>query len=1420
MSRPKKPELKLTGNVAENFKNFEMRFNDYCIESEYRDLSKDPDTEKTTYYKKPIIEISALRSAMPDEALQVIRYTIEPQIPDADKKKPWVWMDKLRVHYAGSAATSLLTDRFKYWTTNQSPHESVQDWETRVRQTGSLCNYGALTDQMCRDKFIFGLHDSDIRTELLKCHLKPDKTEKALSDVVREARALESARQTNKLIGDANKSIEENVNWVTKKAHRDMKLKREPGTCQWCGDRRGPHPWKDCPANGRTCMRCSGNDHFARVCLEAPNQQSQTYQPSRGRGRGRGGPQANQRGRGTYRRDQPRYQQRGPSASTPVNALQSDELQEFYTDDGVPEDDYQYDCYAIEPSTSSKTARRGKKYFAHLALSKDGHSYKDVRIQIDSAASMNTIPEKLIKGAFPAIEMKRSPYLLSPYMNTKPFRPLGQVELVCERGGKFHSLLFQVIADKDIGDKPALISGEDSEALGLLRIEADEILCVSTELGDAEDRETPTFRIVKRINKQEDNSALPKGEGLEQGASRPATVPARKKLGAPGQLTKENILEQYKDSFEGLGNLGPPVHFELRQDIAPVQMPVHRVPVAKREKEKAALDRYVELGIMSKVDEPTPWCSNALIRETPKKVRVCIDPSQTINKAILRPVFQIPTLNEHLHKLCNAKCFSLVDVREGFLHIPLDEESSFLTTMHTSYGRYRWLCLPFGVSSAPEEFQKRLLDALEGLEGIICIADDILVYGEGDTKEDALKDHDRRLVALMERCVSKNIKLNAEKFKFKLREVKFMGNVITDNGMRPDPDKVSAITQMPTPTDKAGLLRFIGMANYLSPYCKNLSAEIQPLRMLTKEGMAFLWSETQEEAFRKAKSLIASAPTLMYYDLHKPVILQVDASEKGLGGALLQLNDEGFPQPVAFTSCSMNQTEQRYSQIEKECLAICQGFHKFDQWLYGKSDITVHTDHKPLETILKKPLNKAPARLQKMIMTLQRYSFKLEYRKGTSLLIADTLSRAALTSSVRTKVTGFNVFRADFEVVERDPKLTLHSESEIILETASDPTLSGLYRIISEGWPECRDNIPLALRPYWGYRDELSINNGAIYKGLAVLVPPSMVKHMLEKIHANHLGGESNYRMARDVLFWPGMRKAIKDMCESCDTCARYGTAAPKEPMQSLPIPTRAWDIVSQDLFSFEKEDYLVTVCHFSDWIEVDKLPDTLSTTVVERTKGHFSRYGIPSIVHTDNGPQFISREYKDLSSNCNFRHTTSSPYYAKGNGRAEAAVKVAKAMLKKSEDFQLALLLYRNTPPAGHTYSPAQRMLCRRTRSTLPTSDNLLNPQPIDPKVVQEDISAKRRASRAQYDKSAGLEHKSLSVGDYAYLKPPPNRRGQPWTYGQISKMEGPRSYTIVTPHGQMRRNRVHVRPAAPPPHNYNPRLNAPPRASKFPFG
>ncbi|XP_048251811.1 uncharacterized protein K02A2.6-like [Haliotis rufescens] len=295
--------------------------------------------------------------------------------------------------------------------------------------------------------------------------------------------------------------------------------------------------------------------------------------------------------------------------------------------------------------------------------------------------------------------------------------------------------------------------------------------------------------------------------------------------------------------------------------------------------------------------------------------------------------------------------------------------------------------------------------------------------------------------------------------------------------------------------------------------------------------------------------------------------------------------------------------------------------------------------------------------------------------------------------------------------------------------------------------------------------------------------------------------------MAREVLFWPGMRNSIHDMCSACGTCAQYGNEAPREPMKSLPIPTMSWQIISQDLFAFEKKTYLVTVCHFSDWIEVDELEDTLSATVIAKTKAHFSRYGIPSVCHTDNGPQFISKEYEDFAQQYHFKHTTSSPYHPQGNGKAESAVKVAKAMMKKSDDKELAFLNYRNSPQKGHTYSPAQRMMNRRTRTLLPTPNQLLQPQVVDPEIVYREIRGKRISSKTQYDRLSGTEHEPIETGSYVYAKPPPNQRGKPWAYGQVIHKDNTRSYKIKTPGSTLRRNRVQIKPAAAPPpsNNYN---------------
>ena len=239
------------------------------------------------------------------------------------------------------------------------------------------------------------------------------------------------------------------------------------------------------------------------------------------------------------------------------------------------------------------------------------------------------------------------------------------------------------------------------------------------------------------------------------------------------------------------------------------------------------------------------------------------------------------------------------------------------------------------------------------------------------------------------------------------------------------------------------------------------------------------------------------------------------------------------------------------------------------------------------------------------------------------------------------------------------------------------------------------------------------------------MIPQSMQAEMLLKIHANHFGPVSNVCMAREVLFWPRMRQAVFDMCNRCSTCAQYGSKSTKEPMRSLPIQTPPWQVISQDIFMHRQKAYLVTVCHFADWIEVDDLDDILATSVINKTKAHFVRFGIPRISHTDNGPQFTSKDYMDFASQFWFTHTISSPYHSQGNGQAAAAVKVSESMLKKSDDFQIALLNYRNTPPKGHTYSPAQRMVSHRTRMTLPTPDHLLEPMSINRDTVSTEIKA-----------------------------------------------------------------------------------------------
>ena len=281
----------------------------------------------------------------------------------------------------------------------------------------------------------------------------------------------------------------------------------------------------------------------------------------------------------------------------------------------------------------------------------------------------------------------------------------------------------------------------------------------------------------------------------------------------------------------------------------------------------------------------------------------------------------------------------------------------------------------------------------------------------------------------------------------------------------------------------------------------------------------------------------------------------MDASEDAVGGVLLQ-ND----QPVCFTSHRLSNTEKNYAQIEKEFLAIVSCMDKWHQYLYGKRDITVHTDHQQLETIFKKPLCKAPRRLQRMMLKLQRYQFSVRYKKRKELYVADTLSRAPVADyhSAANAKQEYEVFRLEIAEMDIEPnRITSETMQRIKQETAKDLVLASLCDVVASGWHAEREETPEHLRQFWSFRDEISVYDGVVYYSHQVIVPSSLREEMLHKIHKAQQGAKSSITRARESLFWSGMQAAIKEKCLSCGLCPQYVSERPQEPMKSHTIPIR-----------------------------------------------------------------------------------------------------------------------------------------------------------------------------------------------------------------------------------------------------------------------
>ncbi|XP_044166875.1 uncharacterized protein K02A2.6-like [Acropora millepora] len=284
-----------------------------------------------------------------------------------------------------------------------------------------------------------------------------------------------------------------------------------------------------------------------------------------------------------------------------------------------------------------------------------------------------------------------------------------------------------------------------------------------------------------------------------------------------------------------------------------------------------------------------------------------------------------------------------------------------------------------------------------------------------------------------------------------------------------------------------------------------------------------------------------------------------------------------------------------------------------------------------------------------MIMRLQKYDYEVQHERGTNLYLADTLSRAYLPTTVHP--TG-----AEFENINAAAFLPVSTSRlrEIQQATEDDENLQALKAIILRGWPDDRSQLPEQTTPYFSMRDELSLHDGVIFRGQRIVVPVSLRKDMKQKLHASHLGTESCLRRARETIFWPNMNAELKEMIAASETCRTYETSHLKESLMPHKIPNRPWEQVAVDLFELNKKEYMITVDYYSNFWEIDRLTSTTSSAVVLKLKNHFARYGCPNRLISDNGPQFVSSEFRKFANDWDFEHRTSSPGNSKANGKVE----------------------------------------------------------------------------------------------------------------------------------------------------------------------
>ncbi|CAB0007785.1 unnamed protein product, partial [Nesidiocoris tenuis] len=628
----------------------------------------------------------------------------------------------------------------------------------------------------------------------------------------------------------------------------------------------------------------------------------------------------------------------------------------------------------------------------------------------------------------------------------------------------------------------------------------------------------------------------------------------------------EQLIQKFAVLFkDGTGKINTTkavVH--MKPGAVPRVCKPRRVPFAVQDAVAKELDRLVAEDILEVVDPtitPIEWASPIVVAvKANGKIRICADFKITINPFIHSDPHPLPTFEDLVTKLTGGQQFSVIDLKDAYLQMEVEEQSRKYFVIATHKGYFRYKRLPFGVTFAPGLFQRTMDNLLMGLEGVACLLDDIIITGR--TRD----EHMSRLETVLERLSTAGLRVQKAKCKWFQNEVTYIGHKLNKDGMQPTTSHLEAIVKMPEPSSVKELRAFLGSINYYSRFIPNLQSECTPLYDLLKKRTTWRWTEIESSAIKKLKSLLTSTTILAHYDPKLPIIVSSDASDKGLGAVIFHRLPDNSERPIAFASRTLKNAEQHYSAIDKETLGIIFALTKFRQFLYGRQFV-LRTDHKPLIYLLsqnKEVPKLAANRLTRWALTLSSFDYTIEHQPGVNNSPADALSRLPLPTTERAlEEEDGNTFGKRILQIQMEDMVL--NKRFLQKETKSDRTLARVIEHVQRGWPENKTQLDKELHTFFEKRTELSYEENLLLWFGRLIVPEKMRKAALRVLHEGHPGITGMRAAAKSHVWWPNIDREIEHHVSSCTSCQESHPKEQEVPLFSWSVPSERWSRLHLD---------------------------------------------------------------------------------------------------------------------------------------------------------------------------------------------------------------------------------------------------------------